>query len=114
MAGLQTLIKPGEAVSLWVISLDSAEDSRGFLESIAADGRGGVAMRFLSDPGHRVIDVYGLPDPRYARLQYYGIPYPAAYVIDKTGRVAWARIDRDYTERPLNSDIRKAIDALKR
>ena len=70
-------------------------------------------MRFLSDPGHRVIDAYGLADPRYARLQYYGIPYPAAYVIDRTGRVAWARVDRNYTERPPNDELRKAIDALK-
>lgn len=110
---MQTLIKPGEAVSLWVISLDTAADSRSFAQSVAADGGGGVALRFLSDPDHRVIDAYGLPDPRYARLQYYGIPYPAAYVIDRTGRVAWARIDRDYTERPSNREIRAAIDLLK-
>jgi len=113
LAGLKTLIKPDEAVSLWVISLDSAADSRSFVESIAADGRSGTAMRFLSDPGHRVIDAYGLPDLRYARLQYYGIPYPAAYVIDRAGRVAWARIDREYRVRPPNREIRAAIDALK-
>lgn len=113
MAGLRSLIKPGEAVSLWAISLDTAAESREFAKSIAADGRGEVTFHLLSDPGHRVIDAYGLPDPRYARLQYYGIPYPAAYVIDKAGRVAWARIERDYTERPPNQEIRAAIDAAK-
>ncbi len=114
MAGLKSLIKPGEAVSLWAISPDSAERSRSFAQSIAADSRGGAALRLLSDPGHRVIDAYGLLDARYARLPYYGVPYPAAYVVDQTGRVAWARIDRDYTERPPNDAIRAAIDALKR
>jgi peroxiredoxin len=113
LAGLRSLIKPGEAVSLWAISLDSAADSREFAAEIAADGRGKPAYSFLSDPQHRVIDAYGLPDPQYARLQYYGIPYPSAYVIDKNGRIAWARIDRDYTERPPNQEIRAAIDALK-
>jgi hypothetical protein len=34
-------------------------------------------------------------------------------VIDRNGRVAWARIDRDYTERPPTQEIRAAIDALK-
>jgi peroxiredoxin len=114
LAGLRSLIEPGEAVSLWAVSVDAAADSRAFAASIASDGRGPVLFRLLSDPGHRVIDAYGLADPRYAKLDYYGIPYPTAYVIDRNGRVTWARIDRDYTQRPPNSEIRAAIDALKR
>jgi peroxiredoxin len=114
LAGLRSLIEPGEAVSLWAISVDSAADSRAFAASIAADGRGEVAFRLLSDPDHRVIDAYGLADPRYAKLAYFGISYPAAYVVDRTGRITWARIDRDYTQRPPNREIRAAIDALKR
>jgi peroxiredoxin len=112
LAGLRSLVKPGEPVSLWAISVDSAAQSRAFAESIAADGRGTVTFRMLSDPGHRVIDAYGLADPRYARLDYFGIPFPATYVIDRTGRVRWVRVDRDYTQRPPNSEIRAALDAL--
>lgn len=114
MAGLRSLIQPGEAVSLWAISVDSAEDSRAFAKSIAADGRGAVTFRLLADPGHRVIDSYGLADPQYAKLAYYGIPYPSTFLVDRKGRIAWARIDRDYTQRPLNSEIRAAIEALKK
>jgi peroxiredoxin len=113
LAGLRSLLEPREPVSLWAISVDSAVQSRAFAESIAADGRGPVKFRMLSDPDHRVIDSYGLADPRYARLDYFGIPYPTTYVIDATGRVRWARIDRDYTQRPPNSEIRAALDALK-
>jgi len=34
-------------------------------------------------------------------------------VIDKTGRVAWMRIDRDFRERPPTAETRAAIDALR-
>ena len=93
--------------------MDTAQDSKGFSDRIASDGKGPVSFPLLSDPRHRVIDAYGLQDPRYRKLGNAGIPYPAAYVIDKTGRVAWMRIDRDYTARPANGEIRVALDALR-
>jgi hypothetical protein len=34
-------------------------------------------------------------------------------VIDRNGRVAWMRIDRDHTVRPPNAEIRAALDALR-
>ena len=67
----------------------------------------------LSDPKHQVIDSYGLRDPRYEGKQGQGIPYPAVYVIDKAGKVVWARIDKDYTKRPRNEEIRAVLDGLK-
>lgn len=112
MADLRALLKPGEQVSLWAISVDSAEQSKAFAASIARDGGGEVAFQLLSDPQHRVIDAYGLRDPRYARMRREGIPYPAVYVIDKGGRVAWVRVNRDYRQRPSNQEIRAALDAL--
>ena len=42
-----------------------------------------------------------------------GIPHPAVYVIDKAGKVAWAKIESNYRERPANDEIRAALDALK-
>jgi peroxiredoxin len=107
------LLKPGEPVALWGISVDTAEHSRKFIEKIAADGRGTIAFLLLSDPQHRVIDAYGLQDPRYLKQKREGIPYPAAYVIDTAGRVAWSRVDLDFRERPPTSEIRAALDALK-
>ena len=93
--------------------MDAPEQSREFIDKIAADGRGRIAFPLLSDPQHRVIDAYGLADPRYLKQQREGIPYPAAYVIDKAGRIAWSRIDRDFRERPPHGEIRAALDALK-
>ena len=98
---------------MWAISLDSAEDSRGFSDRVAADGKGPLSFPLLSDSRHQVIDAYGLRDPRYARLGKDGIPSPTAYVIDRSGRVAWMRIDRDHRVRPANAEIRAAVDALR-
>lgn len=93
--------------------MDTAEQSREFIEKVAADGRGKISFPLLSDPQHQVIDEYGLQDPRYLKQKREGIPYPAAYVIDKSGRIVWSRIDIDFRERPPNAEIRTALDALK-
>ena len=110
---MRTLLKRGEPVALWGISVDSHEDSKGFIEKIAADGRGKIDFPLLADPGHKVIDAYGLEDPRYLKLKSEGIPWPTTYVIDKNGRVAWVRVDKDYWQRPPNAEIRAALDASK-
>lgn len=103
-------------MTLWAISVDPAEVSRGFsqkIEKIVADGRPGIEFPLLADPGSRTIDAYGLMDPRYAKLKRAGIPYPTAYVIDRSGRVAWMRQDRDWKVRPVNAEIRAALESLK-
>ena len=107
------MLKPNEQVSLWGVSLDTPKESKGFSDKIAKDGRGPLTFPLLSDPGHRIIDLYGLQDPQYLKLQLEGVPYPTVYVIDKSGRVAWARIEKDYQERPPNRAIRAALDALR-
>ena len=93
--------------------MDAAEDSKGFSDKVAADGKGPIPFPLLSDAQHRTVDAYGLQDPRYLKQRREGIPYPTAYVIDKAGRVAWMRIDRDHTVRPPNAEIRAALDALR-
>lgn len=97
----------------YAISVDSPADSKKLAEKIAADGKGTVNFPLLADPGHRVIDAYGLHDPAYDGKQFEGIPHPAIYVIDKTGRVAWAKVEPDYSKRPTNSEIRAVLDTLK-
>lgn len=113
MAELRSLKKDNEDVKLYAISIDAPDDSRKFAEKIASDERGQVSFTLLSDPGSRTIDSYGLRDPAYAGQPVEGIPHPAVYVVDKTGRVAWARIESDYRKRPTNEEIRAALDALK-
>jgi peroxiredoxin len=113
LAELRSLLKPNEAAGLYAISVDPAAESRQLAEKIARDGRGEIAFPLLSDPGGLTVDAYGLRDPAYAGKETDGIPRPAVYVIGKTGRVAWAKIESDYKKRPTNSEMRAALDALK-
>ena len=113
MAGLRTLLKQSENVKLFAISVDPPEVSKNFAEKIASDGKGPVNFPILSDPEHQVIDAYGLHDPAYDGQKVEGIPHPAVYVIDKQGKVAWARIESDYKQRATNEEIRAALDSLK-
>ena len=82
------------------------------IAKVAADGRGTLNFPILSDPDHKVIDAYGLHDPAYDGGKFAGIPHPAVYLIGKTGRVAWVKVEQNYRERPTNADIRAAIDAV--
>lgn len=106
-------MQKGENVKLYAISIDPPNVSKNLAEKIAADGKGAVNFPLLSDPGHKIIDAYGLRDPAYEGQEVYGIPHPAVYVIDKTGKVAWAKIESGYRERPTNLEIRAALGALK-
>jgi len=101
-----------EPVRLYAISVDSPAASKQFAAKIAADGKGAVNFPLLADPQHQVIDAYGLHDPAYDGQKVDGIPHPAIYVIDTTGRVVWATVERDYRQRPTNSEIRAVLDTL--
>jgi peroxiredoxin len=97
---------------LVAISVDTPAQSREFAEKIAADGKGKIDYKILSDPGHRVIDAYGIRDPDYNGQKFEGIPRPTIYVIDNSGRVAWMKVEMNYQERPTNEDIRGALKLL--
>ena len=84
-----------------------------FAEKIAADGKGKLSFPLLSDPNHKVIDGYGLRDPAYKEEKVYGIPHPAVYIINKDGKVTWAKIESDYRKRPTNDELRAVLDTLK-
>lgn len=106
-------MKKNDKVKLFAISIDSPDVSKSFAEKIASDGKGSVNFPILSDPAHKIIDAYGLRDPAYEGQTIYGIPHPAVYVIDKNGKVAWAKIESDYKQRPSNEEIRTALNSLK-
>lgn len=63
----------------------------------------------LSDPGHRVIDRYGLLNPDDRR----GIPHPTTFVLDRNGVVRWRFTEVNYRTRPTNQDILKALAGLR-
>ena len=110
MAELRSLRKDGEPLDVYAISIDKPADSQKLAEKIAADGKGKVGYLLLSDPGSKTIDAYGLRDPA---MKGMGVPHPTVYVIDKAGKVAWAKVEEDFRVRPSNADIRTALDALK-
>ena len=114
---MRSLLKPNEAVRLYAISIDPHDKGKELKEKIASDGKGAPSFPLLSDPGHKVIEAYGLRDNRYdgkayGDLSFEGIPKPAVYVLDKQGRVTWVAIEEDYKVRPSNADIRAALEAL--
>lgn len=63
---------------------------------------------FLSDPGHRVIDRYGLWNPAGQ-----GWPHPTAYVINQKGVVHWKFTEVNYKIRPTNDMILRALATVK-
>lgn len=93
--------------------MDPPPVSKTLAEKIASDSKGVLNFPLLSDPQHKTIDAYGLRDEAYKGQDVYGIPHPAVYVITKEGKVSWARIEADYKQRPTNTEIRAALDALK-
>jgi peroxiredoxin len=64
---------------------------------------------FLSDPGHRVIDRYGVLNPRGRGGT---IPHPTTMVIDKRGVVRWKVVETEYKIRPTNQQILDALAKL--
>jgi peroxiredoxin len=113
LAELRTLVKGDEQVDVYAISVDGPAESKEFAEKISADGKGHVSFPILSDPGHRVIDAYGIRDPDYNGQKFEGIPHPSVYIIDKDGRVAWTKIEQEYKERPSNDEVQAALKNLK-
>ena len=112
LSELRSLLKADEQVRVLAVSVDDHEKTKQLIDKIAADGNGAVNFTMLSDPGHKVIDTYGLHDPAYDGTKFDGIPHPTVYVIDKNGRVAWSKVETDYKVRPSNADIRAALEAL--
>lgn len=109
---MRSLVKSEGQIRVYAISVDSPAQSKQFAEKISADGKGEVNFSMLSDPGHRVIDAYGIRDPDYNGQKFEGIPHPSVYLIDRSGKVAWAKIETDYKERPANDEVEAALKNL--
>ena len=107
------MLNKDENVKLYAISVDPPDVSKNLAEKIASDGKGKVSYPLLSDPQHKVIDGYGLRDPAYKAQNFDGIPHPAVYIINKDGKVMWAKIESDYRKRPTNAELRAALNTLK-
>lgn len=111
---LGSLAQSGENVRVLAISVDSVEENKKLAQTLAAKTGGQLSFSILSDPGHQVIDRFGLHDPAYDGKRFDGIPHPAVYVLDKAGKVTWARVEQDYKLRPAVSEVRAALDQVKK
>lgn len=91
-------------MQILAVSIDSHEESKGFVGKINQRFSGDFDFPMLEDKNHKVIDRYGIlnPDGR-------GWPHPATYVIDKQGVVRWKFVEVDYTKRPTNDQILRAL-----
>lgn len=90
-------------VELIALSIDARDMLQKMADQISADGSK-PTFTFLSDPGHKVIDRYGLLNPNGQ-----GWPHPTTYIIDRQGTVRWKVIDVNYNIRPTNQTIRDAV-----
>lgn len=90
-------------VELIALSIDPRDMLQKMADQISADGIM-PTFTFLSDPGHKVIDRYGLLNPNGK-----GWPHPTTYIIDRQGKVRWKVIDVNYNIRPTNQTIRDVL-----
>jgi peroxiredoxin len=92
------------------LSVDAPEDLQRMIERISSDDGVLPGFPFLTDPGHQVIDRYGLFNPDDPRGRQ--ITHPATFVIDKDGVVRWKFVEVDYRVRPTNEDVLQALAGL--
>jgi len=85
------------------VSVDSIENLEKTRSRLSKDTK----IILLSDPGHKVIDRYGLLNPSAS-----GLPHPATYIIDKKGVVRWKFVEVDYTKRPDNEEVLRALKSI--
>ena len=93
---------------LLAVSVDARADLQKMVDRISKEDGQAPDYVFLSDPGHRVINRYGLLNPNDPR----GIPHPTTYVIDRRGVVRWKFTEVNYRVRPTNAMILDALKAI--
>lgn len=110
--------------TLVAISPQSSSKSRA-----TAEGRS-LGFEVLSDRGNTVAKAYGIAFSMNAAEQElhkafgadlptinaaadWDVPVPATFVIDRSGRIAWAHVDSNYTARAEPADVIRALDALR-
>jgi len=109
--------------TLIAISPQSPSTSRATAENRS------LGFEVLSDRGNAVAKAYGIAFsmnadeqelhkafgadlPKINAAADWDIPVPATFVVDRSGRIAWAHVDSNYTTRAEPADIVKALNAL--
>jgi peroxiredoxin len=91
------------------VAIDSKQDLQKMVDRISKEDQKLPDFLFLSDPGHKVIDRYGILNNANPR----GLPHPATYIIDRKGVVRSRFVEIDYKTRPSNEQILDALRAVR-
>ena len=83
------------------ISIDDPEKSAKLADSLK------LPFPVLSDPGHKVIDTYGILDAGKE------IATAAVFILDRQGVVRWSYIAADYKVRPLDETLLDELARIK-
>ncbi len=92
------------------LSVDDPVDLQRMVDRVSQAGAAAPRFPFLTDPGHAVIDRYGLfndADPRGRQ-----ITHPATFIIDREGVVRWRFVEVDYRVRPSNQQVLAALEEV--
>ena len=92
------------------VSTDDRERQQLMIDRVAEESGSTLDFTLLSDPGHRVIDRYGVFNAEAAPDRE--IPHPTTLVIDRAGVIRWKMTEVDYRVRPTNEDILRERGAL--
>lgn len=92
------------------MSTDNRERQQLMIDRVLDEHNATLDYTLLSDPGHRVIDRYGVFNAEAAPDRE--IPHPTTLVIDREGIVRWKMTEVDYRVRPTNEDILRELTAL--
>jgi peroxiredoxin len=95
-------------VQVVAVSIDDREHLLAMADRVERETGKRPDFILLSDPGHRVINRYGLLNEKDPR----GIPHPTTYVIDQRGVVRWKFTEVNYRVRPTNEMILTALRQL--
>ncbi len=90
--------------------MDEMEQQQMMIDRVAEEDGMLIEYQLLADPGHLVIDRYGVFNPEAAPNR--PIPHPTTFVIDKRGVVQWKFIEINFRIRPTNEAILEAVSAL--
>jgi len=80
------------------ISVDPIDESQELSDDL------GLTFPLLYDPEMKIIRAYGVEDPGNE------ISWPAIFVVDTEGRVAWRNVVDNYKVRPTTAEVLSAVD----
>ncbi len=102
---LQSLVPPEHTKDTVVVAL-SPDPLDSFKNPISPVSKraGKFVITLLSDPDHKVIDLYGLRNVEAAQTGDF-LPYATTYVLDAGGKVRWRFTEKNQAVRPSNEQI---------